>query len=116
MTFYRGKVSSQNDLCISNVPDNIYSFQILNKMVMSDHTPCSLFIKVTDTISLNTIKNISALNFDYSHYDHSNYIRKGIKTSNVNAADIINEFTKRDHTLPRTKTITWIGIIEICGL
>ena len=90
-TFFRGRVSSQNDICISNKPTNVRSFHIL-KMVMSDDTPCSLSVTVTSSTSTGIINDISASNFDDSHYDNSNYTRKCIKVSNINAAHVIDDF------------------------
>ena len=91
MTFFRGRVSSQNDICISNKPTNVRSFHNLKKMVMSDHTPCSLSVTVNSSTSTGLINDISASNFDDSHYD-TNYTRKCIKVSNINAANVIDDF------------------------
>ena len=92
LTFFRGRVSSQNDICISNNPNEIQNFRILDKLVMSDHTPCSLLITINKSTSLHTTKNISAFDFDYSHFDQSNFARKPIKIANVNANNVINDF------------------------
>ena len=35
---------------------------------------------------------ISAFDFDYSHFDQSNFARKPIKIANVNANNVINDF------------------------
>ena len=45
-TFYRGKVKSQNDLAFTNDIESIKSFNILQKLIQSDHCPISLNMEV----------------------------------------------------------------------
>ena len=93
LTFFRGRVSSQNDLCLSTCPAAIQSFHILDKLSVSDHTPCSLTVKVKSTVSIDMIKDLSAGNLDYSHYDNSTYIKKCVSLKNINATVFIRELS-----------------------
>ena len=84
-TYFRGELRSQNDWLITNTVDTVESFDILPKMVVSDHAPCAISIKYSlSTTSLLILERCAGGNFDYSKHEKSTFLKPKIRLRNIN--------------------------------
>lgn len=112
-TFFRGKLKSQIDLCITNNIDIINSFQILHKLPFSDHCPCILNIKMNLKPNMQfLIDSIEGLG-NYSHVDINyrlpgkiNFEKINIEGLQLSLDNLANELNE--------KLLRGIDIDEIC--
>ena len=63
-TYFRGNLKSQNDLALSNNIDTINTFEILPKMIYSDHCPISISYTIPLRISMDIVHDCSKGCFD----------------------------------------------------
>ena len=91
-TFFRGKLKSQNDWCVTNSIENIDSFLIIPKLSVSDHCPLSLKIRSPKTCPLVFINEVSRGIFSYELYDRSKIIKPKLTLENINTDNLINKF------------------------
>ena len=82
-TYHRGNLKSQNDWCITNDIDSVRSFEILKKMIVSDHNPCVVTIGYRPTISLELLGKCASGNFSYESHDKSSKLKKKIYLNNI---------------------------------
>ena len=88
-TYYRGRLRSQNDVMISNKIQNIEAFDILEKMVYSDHCPIAMSITTTHEIPLDTILRCSQGAFNNNHYDINRRIKPPINMKRIDIVKVI---------------------------
>ena len=94
LTYHRGKVSSRNDLCLSNSIDILKEFNVLNKMGLSDHCPIILKVEVNFKHMLSFIPQcISGLR-SYDHYDKSKMVKPRIKFERCNMVNVIDQLER----------------------
>ena len=87
-TFFRGKVQSQNDVCITNSLDEIKEFRILPKLIESDHCPCAISMKAKINPDLRIVDECARNFCRYDHYDVNKRILKPIRFERVNTAKL----------------------------
>ena len=68
-SFYRGDLCSQNDLVLTNNPNLISSFKILEKCMYSDHCATCTTCVIKPTYSLDIIAKCANGAFNDDHYD-----------------------------------------------
>lgn len=98
-TFFRGKLHSQNDICLSNNIDMIESFSILEKNVYSEHKPCIVEINTVPKASLRIISNCASNTFKHDHYDINKKLKKPVKLSQLDVQGTIKSLEQCAITL-----------------
>ena len=93
-TFFRGTVQSQNVWCITNEIHSVESFQIMQKLVISDHTPCAIRLNLKTKHSLKTLKEYSDGILSYDHLDKSRQTRQIMSITNLDVPAVIKLFDK----------------------
>lgn len=86
-TYFKGKYSSQNDICLSNCWKNITEFKILSLSRKSDHCPIALSLNYNSTIDLNIIDECATHCFSEKHYNIDYKVRPPL---NLNKIDVIS--------------------------
>ena len=82
-TYHRGNLKSQNDWCITNHIESVKSFEILEKMNVSDHNPCALTLMYRPTISFELMGRCADGNFSYESHDKSKRLKRKIRVDNI---------------------------------
>ena len=90
-TFFRGKTKSQNDWCVTNSVQNITKFKILPRIVVSDHAPLSLGIKLPAPCTWQLLGMICHGNFSYDMYDRTNLLKRNLKLKDINPSMLVNK-------------------------
>ena len=90
-TYYRGKLCSQNDICITNNVDSVCNFNIKEKLIQSDHCPCMLSIKVDIYPPLQLVNDCASGVFKYDHYDMNKRLQKPINIKNINVNNLYTD-------------------------
>ena len=86
-TFFRGSCTSQIDFVLCNCIDTIKTFKIHDKLLQSDHSPCSVEILLDSSPPIEIIDECARCFNSYAHVD----INRGIKsTINVKRLDLRN--------------------------
>ena len=82
-TFYRGRVSSQNDLALTNNTHLVLDFKIKEKLPLSDHCPCILTIKRALSPDLCLVNDCAMGFLNYDHFDVNKRIKAPINVRNL---------------------------------
>ena len=82
-TYHRGNLKSQNDWCVTNHIESVKSFEILQKLVVSDHNPLAVTIMYKPAISLELLEGCADGNFSYESYDKSKKLKKKIRLNDI---------------------------------
>ena len=82
-TYHRGNLKSQNDWCVTNHIESVRSFEILEKLDVSDHNPCGITLMYRPTISLELMGRCADGNFSYESHDKSKRVKKKIRLDNI---------------------------------
>ena len=93
-TCYRGEFRSQNDVAITNCIDNVEEFNILEKLIYSDHCPIALSINAVTCIDLNFVLECTDGSMNYDHLDINKRNNSPIRISKINAQNVITEMKK----------------------
>ena len=88
-TYHRGTLRSQNDLVFSNEIQKIRSFNILEKMMFSDHCPIAISCTTSQEIPLHTVMRCSQGAFNDNHYDVNRRIKPPINIKRVDVVKVI---------------------------
>ena len=93
-TYYRGKLRSQNDWLITNQIDNVESYKILPKMIVSDHLPCAITIRYRiSSKSVTILEKCVDGNFNYDRHDRSSILKPRIRLNEIECKpEMVNEF------------------------
>jgi hypothetical protein len=68
-TYFRGNLTSQNDIVVTSSIENIDTFEIMEKSIYSDHCPLAVSCIVIPSTPLETVYECSKGMFNYDHYD-----------------------------------------------
>ena len=98
-TFFRGKLRSQNDTCLSNNIDMIDTFSILDKNVYSDHKPCVVEISTIPKASLSIVSDCALNTFKYDHYDINKRLKKPVQLLQLEVQNTIRTLDQCATTL-----------------
>ena len=98
-TFYRGKNTSQIDICLTNNLENTEKLSILPKVVVSDHSPVVVSIKAIQSPPLELLEECSTHFLSYQHYDINNKLRRSIKMEQCNLVNLVNDLDTLGKTL-----------------
>ena len=93
-TYFRGKLCSQNDLCLTTSITSLQQFRILLKMLQSDHCPCLLTINTKFQPPLRLLDECARGFFSYDHYDINKRLRRPIKIENINNTNLQNDLER----------------------
>ena len=99
-TFFSGDRCSQIDVALTNTPDIVSSFKILEKTCYSDHKPISITVSTKVKTQLNLVAACAADTFEYNHYDVNRKPVKNIKRSQLN---VDNTVTALENTAEKIK-------------
>ena len=88
-TFFSGDRCSQIDVALTNTPDIVSSFKILEKTCYSDHKPISITVSTKVKTQLNLVAACAADTFEYNHYDVNRKPVKNIKRSQLNVDNTV---------------------------
>ena len=92
-TFFHGRrPKSQNDWCVTNAVEDVVKFKILPRVVVSDHVPISLVIRIPAPITLQLIEKVCIGNFSYDMYDRSKVLKPKVTLQDVDTVNLIAEF------------------------
>ena len=94
LTFFRGRVSSQNDWCITNCIGSISEFLIHSKLFISDHSPVSMCMDITRELTLSQVESISNSTLSDEFYDNSNVMKKKIQLKHIDTSNLPKEFDR----------------------
>ena len=101
-TFFKGELCSQIDIAMTNSPECISSFQILEKSVYSDHKPVSLSITTKRKLPLHFVNSCAAELFLYNHYDVNRRPKRNMKLVKLDVAAVVSELEKVATDIERT--------------
>ena len=91
LTFFRGRVSSQNDMVLANNVNMIHSFEIKNKLPVSDHCPCMLTLERRLSPDMSLINDCANGFQSYSHYDINKRINPAVNIKKLNLSQLNTE-------------------------
>ena len=91
-TCFGGKKRSQNDICITNDPSLIKRFEIMDRLLISDHSPCIAMLNIIPSTPLYFLENCSKSFLNDDQYDISNRLKSTVKFTNVDYIKIIQKF------------------------
>ena len=92
-TFYRGRSMSQNDVAFSNDIRSITSFNILQKMVQSDHCPVTLECSVSLSTPLEFVHDCAYHTFNNQQYDINRRLRTPIRLDRVDVVRAVERLS-----------------------
>ena len=90
-TFYRGKVSSQVDICITNDIKVIDEFEIKDKLPHSDHCPCVITLNPVYSYKIDTINDCLSDLLSYEHYDVNKILNPAMKVEKCNLVNLVKD-------------------------
>ena len=90
-TFYRGNLHSQNYLVMTNNIDMISSFQIMDKLIYSDHCPSYVTCTVNPLCSMGFIRQCLDGAFNDGHWDINKRKVILLKFSTINWENAIGD-------------------------
>ena len=115
-TFFRGNLSSQNDIILTNSLNMISSFKILEKSSYSDHKPISITISSKVKLNLNFVNACASDTFKYNHYDVN---RKLVKTIKLSQLDLNSISVSMENTAAKINSTIYnnpeMDINDICS-
>ena len=86
-TFFRGKLCSQNDVCLMNELKVVKSFSILEKNTYSDHKPLAIEFSCKPKTSLALVAECTRHTFKDDHNDINRKLKKPIRLKHIDAAN-----------------------------
>ena len=101
-TFFRGNARSQVDLAITNRPNEITPYKILNKLIYSDHCPMTFSSLLKP--SLHFIGECSRITFSYDHYATNKRIKIPL---NITRIEIPKATSSLKELAQQIKNSTW---------
>ena len=90
-TFFRGKLCTQNDVCLVNDLTCVKSFNILEKNIFSDHKPLAVEFSRKPKTSLALVAQCARHTLIDDHNDVNRRITKPVKLKNVDAVSTITD-------------------------
>ena len=93
-TFYRGRSKPQNDVAFSNDVRSISSFNILQKMVQSDHCPISIECTINLSTPLEFIHECAYYTFSNQQYDVNRRLKQPIRLDRVDVIRAIERLSE----------------------
>ena len=82
-TFFKGELCSQNDIALTNYVEMISGFQILDKLVLSDHKPISVNITMKPKIQLELVAGCAMDTLKHDHYDINKKVLQTVRLSHL---------------------------------
>ena len=98
-TFYRGGVSSQVDLCLTDDITVINELEIKDKLPHSDHCPCFITLNPVYSSNLDFINDCCCNFLNYNHYDINKRLNPSLKLEKCNLINLVNDLEKLAHDL-----------------
>ena len=89
-TFFRGRVKAQNDWCVANSVQNVRSFTIKPKMVVSDHCPTSTELKLPRILSFDFLEFVSQQMFSYDMHDRGKIMKSKLRLDNISTHNLLD--------------------------
>ena len=89
-TFFKGKKKAQNDWCVANSVQNVKSFIIRPKMVVSDHCPTVTELKLPRLLSLDFVESVSQQMFNYDMHDRGKIMKPKLRLDNISTHNLLD--------------------------
>ena len=115
LTYFQGKLSSQNDISLVNYVDMISQFKILNKNVFSDHKPIAVTLNMKPKTSLEFVANCALDTMNYDHLDINKKVLKAIRLSQLDIPACMNALDTAAAELKEVVDEGTISNNELCN-
>ena len=90
-TCFRGKMRS-NDICITNDTSLIKHFEIMDRILISDHSPCIIMLNMIPSTPLYFLETCSKSFLNDDQYDISNRLKSTVKFTNIDCIKVVQQF------------------------
>ena len=101
-TFFKGDSKSQIDLVICNNTQSVQSFNILDKLIFSDHCPISLTLGININPPLSIVRECNRHVFNHDYLDVNKRLTRPINTSRLDPVLLIRNLEIMCHEISPT--------------
>ena len=115
LTYFQGKLSSQNDISLVNYIDMISQFKILDKNSFSDHKPISVTFDMKPKTPLEFVANCAVDTMNHDHYDINKKVLKAVRLSHLDIPACINAMDMAAVTLKEAVDGGTLTNNELCN-
>ena len=115
-TYFRGKLCSQNDVCLINDLTSVKSFSILQKNTFSDHSPLAIELSRKPTISLALIAQCARYTLKDDHNDINKKVTKPVKLKNIDIVNTISELKTLAEGIKQLMSHQQFNPNELCNI
>ena len=115
-TYFRGKLCSQNDVCLMNDLASVKSFSILEKNTFSDHKPLAIELTRKPKTSLALVAQCARHTLNDDHNDVNKKVTKPVKLKNIEAVNTILELTTLADEIKQLMANQQLNSNELCNL